>query len=69
MGEWTNVKEKLPKEECNVLVLNSKGWMGPTRAIYYPEHKTFVHYSPDPYEKFTLDVTHWVKIPEQPKQE
>lgn len=65
---WTNVKDKLPQQETNVLVINLKGWMGTTRAIYYPHYNTFVHYDPQMHEKLTLDVTHWMQIPELPEK-
>ena len=68
MNHWISVKERLPEDDGQmVIVCNTNGWMRYQRALYYPRDNLFVHYDPQYYDKLTLDVTHWMPLPEPPK--
>jgi hypothetical protein len=66
MSEWISVKDRLPEKQALVMVCNEIGWMQYQKAIYYPAQNVFVHYDPQWYDKLTLDVTHWLELPDTP---
>ena len=65
---WISVKDKLPETCINCLVSNSKGWMFEIRAIYHPREKVFQLYDPTYRETILLDVTHYLEIPDPPRE-
>lgn len=65
---WISVEDKKPDSDSLVLVMNSKGWMYAKHALYYKSCDVFVLYDPQSVGKLTLDATHWMEIPERPKE-
>jgi hypothetical protein len=68
MNEIFNVKDKLPDVECgSFLVYAPKSFPKNSRwlvAEYYDDAKGFYSESS---ENFLDDVTHWTKLPDEPK--
>lgn len=68
MNEIFNVKEKLPDVQCgSFLVFAPKSFPKNSRwlvAEYYDDVKGFYSESS---ENFLDDVTHWCKLPDEPK--
>ncbi len=61
---WKAVKDGLPCHDIRCLVRNEKGWMLDIMALYYENWKVFVLYDPNYRPSLTLDVTHYLEIPE-----
>jgi hypothetical protein len=66
MNEWISRKTP-PKRDCACLVINDKGWMSNTRALYHVMYDVFTLCDPNYRVGLTLDVTHYLIIPEPPK--
>lgn len=66
--EWISVKKKKPESSCLCLVMNIKGWMTDTRAIYHKNYDIFIEDvgGGNKYQSLPLDVTHYLVIPERP---
>ena len=64
--QWISVKDRLPKDGKNVLVLI------PYRGVilnYVSYRESDEWYVPDRLGRFSLsDVTHWIPLPEPPKE-
>ena len=69
MSEWVHVNESLPTDTSMVVVMNEKGWMYHTIAIYHEEQDVFVLYDPERHTKHTLEVSHWIEIPHFERKE
>jgi len=67
--DWINVKDRLPKEDTDVWVVNIKYGVAILRAIYNKYYDVFVLYNPKDIETITLDITHWIEIPELPNED
>lgn len=65
--KWISVKEKKPPDFTEALVYNEKGWMRDVRAIYHAPEDVWVLYAPDYRERVTLEVSHYIPIPECPR--
>lgn len=67
--EWKSVKTHgLPKHDACCLVENEKGWMFQVKAIYHHCENVFTYNNPDAREHLTLEVTHYLIIPDRPKE-
>lgn len=64
--KWISVKDKKPDTDCLCLVINVRGWMTNTLAIYHLNGDVFVEYGPGKYNSLPLDVTHYLEIPKCP---
>lgn len=67
--EWISIKNQLPElpyQHC--IVYNDNGYMDFQRAIWHRRLNSFVLYNPDKHEKLVLEVTHWLPIPEFPRE-
>lgn len=66
--EWISVKDEMPKEDVNVLVTDGSCWCGVWSLFKYSD---FVDYWEDEHGNFQPldDVTHWMKLPEPPKED
>lgn len=67
--EWISVKDRLPEADCVCLVMNIRGWMIGTRAVYYKSDDLFIEYvgvGGNQHLSLPLDVTHYLVIPERP---
>lgn len=65
-GKWISVKNRLPKDQRNVLTINGHGeinimclWSKRGELWTWIYHERFVHYN---------DITHWMPLPEPPKE-
>lgn len=67
--EWINFKDQKPKEDIVALVHNCKGWMYLINARYNHRTNTWILADSSYRESLTLEVTHYLPIPEYPKQE
>ncbi len=65
---WVRVEDRLPEKDAEVLVTNIKGWMHLQKALYYHDYKLFLAFNPDSVQKYILQVTHWLPIPQLPKE-
>ena len=70
--KWISVKERLPEKEGSYIVRTKTGAV--TTARFYDE-RTFseTHYLPKEYTRKAAwsrnrDVTHWMPLPEPPKE-
>jgi hypothetical protein len=63
---WISVKEEKPKHTIIALVCNEKGFMfaNPIRAIYHPYDDVWVLYDLHIRETLTLEITHYLPIPD-----
>jgi hypothetical protein len=66
MTEWISVKETKPRSNICAIVYNNKGFMSPQRAHYYHNHDVWVLDGHMIRDSITLDVTHYIEIPELP---
>lgn len=68
MSEWISVADRLPKKDVNVLVTDGRCWCGVWSLYGYSE---FVDFWEDEYGNFQPfdDVTHWMPLPEPPKED
>ncbi len=62
--KWISVKNKLPDNENDVLVVNNDGWMMVSccftvdgKKIHWERRNDLVYFG---------DVTHWMPLPEKP---
>ncbi len=66
---WISVKDRLPELEYQLcIVYNTSGYMDFQRAIWHKRLNSFVLYNPNEHEKLLLHVTHWMPLPELPKE-
>ena len=64
---WISVKDEKPDEDCLCLVCNCHGYMADQKAMYNRHTKIFRLYDPSRLESLTLDVTHYIIIPDPPE--
>ena len=67
--EWISVKDKLPEKSGAVLVHSASGWM--ETVHYSATHKLFNAYDHNEkaeVEKYAIECTHWMPLPEPPKE-
>ena len=69
MSEWISVKDKLPLNSKNILIYSKDwgvgyGWYTAGQGWYYCYHDGdgFIYTSGN-------DITHWMPLPELPKEE
>lgn len=67
---WISVKDRLPGKHriTEVMVVNIKHGMNIFKAMYHHDLDVFVLHHPSIRESIVLDVTHWIEIPELPKE-
>ena len=63
---WTPVATK-PKQDCKCVVIHTSGFMAHTFALYDKRSDTYRQYDPRLYEHSTLEITHYLILPEWPK--
>jgi hypothetical protein len=68
MSEWISVKDRLPETSELVLQRIDRVDEFPTfdLGLYYPEEKRWINRLSS---KYTCTVTHWMPIPEPPKDD
>lgn len=66
--QWIKVNESLPEHDSIVLVCNVKGWLRNQIALFYKRENVFIKYDPLDPRNYPLDVTHWLPIPELPRE-
>lgn len=62
MSKWISVKDRLPDLDVEVLIFNGEIYKGFRTDMYGPWIWTHYDYMP------THDVTHWIPLPEPPKE-
>lgn len=65
---WVSVKDSLPESDCNVLIVNNRGYMTHPVAAQY-EKKFGIFYKYVDQEFYTLSATHWLKVPLRPQMD
>lgn len=65
--EWIRVKDRLPENDAVVIVCNEKGYMSYTRALYNKSSNSFHLYDPNYRDSLLLEVSHWIQLPELPR--
>jgi hypothetical protein len=67
--EWIKYPENKPSSTVIALVYNQKGWMhGSAKAVYHERYDCWVLCDPNYRESLTLEVSHYLPLPEPPKQ-
>ena len=72
MKEWISVKDKLPDEEGDYLVIMEMNAMRFDKVRHFRVY-SIDHFYPDTIEwydnndEITFDVTHWMPLPPMPK--
>lgn len=67
VGGWISVKDRLPEESGKVLVYCKDGYMS---AVHYSaKHQQFNNFDACAKRDEVWDVTHWMPLPEPPKEE
>lgn len=59
-----SVKDNPPKKDMVCLVWNEKGWMNAVKARYHHHYDVFVLHDSSYRESITLEVTHYMPIPD-----
>ena len=62
--EWKSFKDEPPVSDCMCWVKNEKGWMFGAIARYDKHYNVFINQGFDYHDSLTLDVTHWIELPE-----
>lgn len=67
--KWISVEERLPENGERVLAVDADGYMmtGEITCILGDRHRKTVYYCDNGYVSL-VDVTHWMKLPEAPKE-
>jgi len=68
MSEWISFINTKPKDDTFALVTNNKGWMGIIKAYYHTGYDVWVLEDPNYRQTITLEVTHYLPIPELEKK-
>lgn len=68
MTEWISVKDRLPEYEKLVLVCGSRQPAVAMRAKNYHGPDYFFPSNPNYYSEDLQGVTHWMELPEPPKE-
>lgn len=66
MSEWISVEDRLPKDDENVLFINSN-LGGVPQTAWYEEGVGFFPYAVSVAANLVAVVTHWMPLPEKPK--
>ena len=64
---WINIKDRLPKDDQTILVINNKIEMLPVKAYYCDGDKEFFSLENIGGTIHPLSVTHWMTIPKRPE--
>jgi hypothetical protein len=64
MMDWISVGERLPEDEQNVLLANSRLGGLPSTGWYEKALGFFLHWN---FANVVVVVTHWMPLPETPK--
>jgi hypothetical protein len=64
MSEWIDFQKNKPDTDIVALVCNKKGWMFYQKAVYHKYSDIWVLDSPSRELLVTLDVTHYLPIPD-----
>lgn len=67
--EWINVKDQLPTDEKPVLTCYRIGSQGPVTFVGVLTYYAFSSLPRWQHEGLGLVVTHWMPLPEPPKEE
>jgi len=63
---WISVEDQIPEDDQTVFVLNNKSSsMMPIKAYY--DHGSETFYCLETYQTILVDATHWMPLPEPPK--
>jgi hypothetical protein len=70
MTNWIDFRKEKPKQDTVAIVFNEKGFMCGTtiRAIYHASYDVWCIYDLRYRESITLEVTHYLPIPNPPKK-
>jgi hypothetical protein len=60
MINWISVKDRLPENECDILIWTPYGHWNATGGHYKPDRKAFYEHD----SVLIEDVTHWAEINE-----
>ena len=63
--EWISVKNEHPKDDQTVFAIHSKFKMLPHKCYYVDEYDVFIDLEGQ--SSTPLSVTHWMPLPEPPK--
>ena len=63
MAEWISVKDRLPEPEKHYCLVKTTWGAHHIAYFDYDENKWFSNYG------LTLNVTHWMPLPEPPKED
>lgn len=66
---WIKTSEKLPEDDALVLVCNVKGWLLYELALFYKHDNVFVLCESKIPTNYTLEVSHWLPLPNPPTME
>ena len=66
--EWIKFSDKMPETDIIALVSNAKGWMSDAKAIYHKRENVWVLSDPNQRNSYTLEVTHYLTIPQCPRE-
>jgi hypothetical protein len=68
MSEWISVKDEMPKEDVNVLVTDGSCWCS-VWCLYSSAYAGDCWEDDYGYWQDLDDVTHWMQLPEPPKED
>ena len=74
MSEWISVKDGLPEDDVRVLVCGNGGDESHVIAITQYTHRKYGYniegwIEPWQYFFYNYEITHWMPLPEPPKEE
>lgn len=70
MSEWINVKDKLPdKQDCYLTYYNTNDYCIIDISGWDMKKQMFVYLDPEYYGDENENITHWMPLPEPPKED
>jgi hypothetical protein len=68
MGEWISVKDRLPEDCKKILVVNGHGYIS-ISSLWRKDGSQWTWIDSTGHFNHVNDITHWIPLPEAPKEE
>lgn len=68
VGEWISVNERLPEDCKKILVINGHGYIG-ISALWRKDGSRWTWIDSAGHFNHVNDITHWMPLPEPPKED